>query len=388
MIRQFFSLTRFDLTVLTAALILIAAIAVTAAVGIADIPVRVAYLKLSETNGYYDVWLADPDNPKAAKQVTFSENGVFDYDVSRDGRYIAYSEIDFDTGIGDIYLLDVQSKSLRQMTNCVMQDSSCSAPAFRPDSHVIAYERIEFNSGINAGVGSSRIWLMDLTSQPVSTFPLFDDSQILGYGARWSANGSRLAFYDSINQGILVYNFEANEVEGEQPLQYVQTQYGEVGSLSPDGSRMVFPEMMLDEQQTRSYLQIADLETGLFRPIVEPDITTDDQQPVWSPDGRYIAIGRRFWDEERFTRGAQVYLLDLQTNESIPLVVDGRFSSALFAWDNAGQRLAMQRFQQLGDDGEFLSNSKTEVWTYDLQTRRLTKIDEDARNPIWVAKPE
>lgn len=381
-------LTRFDLIVLMVAAVLLVIIGLTAALGITETPLRVAYLKLGEQSRRYDVWMADPLKPGSAKQVTFADSGVFDYDVSPDGQYIVYSERDFDTGIADLKLLDLRTKDTRTLTNCIMQDSDCSNPEFRPDGQVIAYVRVQMNTGIGTGVGGNRIWLLDLSTEPPSTYPLFDDTQILGYGPVWSADGSHLAFYDAVNSGVLIYNFNANETAGEKPLNFVATQYGEVGTLSPDGTQLIFPEMLLDSQRTRSYLQIADLDTGLFEPVSEPDAVTDDQQPVWNPEGRYVAIGRQFWDEVRYTRGHQTYLIDLQEQTITPLLLDEKYSHAFPEWSLDGQWLAVQRFPQLDDEGNIVSDGTTQVWAYNMETRQLMMVDDNARNPKWVAGSE
>jgi len=383
-----FRLTPFDLTVFIAMSVLLALIAATAVVGISEPILRVAYLKLGDNTRFYDVWMANPAEPDSAEQITFTESGVFDYDISADGRYVAYSERSFDTGIADIKLLDLRTNDTRILTNCVMQDSDCTSPSFRPDGNVIAYERVEFNTTIGGGVGSNRIWLLDLTTEPPSTYPLFEDSQILGYSAEWSADGSKLMFYESVGGGILIFDFNADDAKGENPVSFIPSNFGEVGAISPDGEEVIFPEMMLDNSRTRSFLQLANLESGVFVPISEPDSTSDDQQPSWSPDGRFVALGRQYWDEDRYTRGHQIYLMDMDDETVTPLIYDPAYSNALPEWSPQSEWLAFQRFPQLDDNGEIVTDGTTEVWTYEIATQKLFRIDDNARNPLWVAPYE
>lgn len=376
-------LSRFDLTVLGAALTLLAAIVLTLFLGTSDAALRVAYLK-ETASGLYQLWLADAGDPSNREQVTSATFGVLDYNVSSDGRYIAYSERDFQSGIADLYLLDLRTGSVRRLTNCIMEDADCDAPVFRPGKGIIAYQRRTLNTDLETGVGNLRIWLLDISTDPPSTYPLFDDSQILGYSPVWSADGNHLAFYDTVNAGILVYDFAANTTEGDPPLKFVPTGMGEVGSLSPDGTQMIFPEMLLAGNQSRSYLQLADLESGVFETLFDPSTPTDDQQTAWSPDGRYIAFGRQYWDE-RYTAGAQVYLLDMQDRSVAPLIVDNTYFNAFFAWSPDGKSIALQRFANLPPTDPNYGSNSTEVWTYNLETRQMALIDDAARAPQWVA---
>ena len=54
-------------------------------------PTRVAFLHPA-TGGTQNVWMADIDDPAAQQQLTFSEHGVFDFDFSADGRWLAFAE--------------------------------------------------------------------------------------------------------------------------------------------------------------------------------------------------------------------------------------------------------------------------------------------------------
>jgi Tol biopolymer transport system component len=376
-------LSHFDMVVVTTLALLVAAIGLTMTFGMpADPGLRVAYLK-SDQYGVHNVWLANPDAPGDARQITFTELGVFDFAASPDGRYIVYTETDFNTGVSDLVLLDLRTGSSRALTNCAMQDSSCTSPVFRPDGQFIAYERVELNTGLGMGTGPRRIWLLDMTTSPATTYQLFEDSQILGYGATWSQDGTRIAFYDSANSGILIYDFLAGERAEDGALKYIPTSYGDVGTFSPDGRQMIFPEMVFDGAQTRAHLQMADLESGLFRVITDPNVPVHEPVARWSPNGQYLAVARTY-NDERYTRGAQIYLMNLEDDAVSPLIFDERYANGLFTWNPEGTRLALQRLPVMTDEGYPEGSSTTEVWTYNLETRQLVKIDEDARSPQWV----
>lgn len=378
-------LTRFDMLVAAVLLATAAAIAlVTLTAASQKDGLRVAYMKNS-AGGVPNIWVADAANPAEAQQVTFTQYGVYDYAVSADGRYIAYSERDFESGLAEIKVLDLNTGMQRQLTNCIMEDSDCITPAWRPDGRMIAYQRISLNTGLDVGISPNRIWLLDLSSDPAATFPLFEDPQVLGYSPVWSADGSRLAFYDSAGQGILIYDFAATAAAGgEVRLAFIPTGYGTVGAFAPDSTRMIFPEMLLGgPTSVHTYLQVANLDTTRFEVLTSPDENADDQYAAWHPDGQRIAILRRYLDT-RFTRGWQIYLLDTAAGSLVPLVYSETYNHSYFSWSPDGRYLLMQRFPILTPDGQINPEGRTEIWTYDMETRELRQVADDAYIPRWV----
>ena len=325
-----------------------------------------------------NIWIADPLNPGSAQQATFSPSGIFDFSVSPDGMSIAFSEIDPLSDASEIKVLNIETGGLVQMTNCFAEDTRCVNPVWRPDGNMLAYERIDFNSALNGvGVSPTRTWLLDLTTTPPSTRPLLTDSQLLGDSPVWSGDGSRIAVFDSSSGGILVYSFL------DTSITLIPSRTGSVGTLSPDGSQLVFPEMLLDGNMTRSTLKIADLATNDFTDLTNPDEPIDDGMPIWNPNGRYLAVGRQYLDN-RYTRGSQVYLYDTQTDLVTPLIFDERYTNGFFSWDATGQRLVVQRFPELDENGSPTQGGTPEVWTYDLETDTLTLIATNANRPRWI----
>lgn len=336
---------------------------------------RVAYL--APASGVpLNIWLADPADPAGARQITFSPSGVFDFGVSPDGSQIAFSERSSETGTSDIKLIDLETGGIRQLTNC--QDADCTTPVWRPDGRVIGYERVDYNTDIpDIGASPTRIWLIDVTAVPATTRPLFADSQILGYGLQWSHDGSRATVFDVNAQGILLHDFNTGDTA------IIPSRYGSTGALSPDGTKIVFPEITLSDGQARSYLQLADVEAQTVSLLTFPDDAIDDDAAAWSPDGDSLAVARRYTDH-RFTQGRQIYLLDLETGGTSPLVVDPVYANGFFSFDPNGRQLVIQRFPQLTPEGEINTAGRPEIWTYDLVTQTLTQVAVDAFHARWV----
>lgn len=336
---------------------------------------RVAYLAPASSAQPFNIWIADPATGER-QQVTFSPSGIYDFSVSPDGSRIAFSEKNSGTGTIDIKLLDLDSGLVEQLTNC--QDAECKTPVWRPDGQVIAYERIDYNSDFaQVGISPNRIWIIDLSTRPASTRPMFSDSQILGYGLEWSKDGQRVSFFDPSAFGILIHDFR----DGSSII--VPSQYGNPGRLSADGTRIAYPEIVLSENQARSYIQVVDLATQQRRAMSTPDDPVDDDNAVWSPDGSYLVVSRRYIDE-RYTRGRQLYRMNPADGSVEPLLVDARYQNGFFVFDPTGAQLAVQRFPDAVAMNDPNNPGLPEVWVLDLATREAVKVADDAFVPRWV----
>lgn len=322
-----------------------------------------------------NLWLVEPADPDSARQLTFSEGGIFNYDVSPDGTRLAYAEHNRDTDTIDLKLLDIASGEGAPLLACTEAD--CTTPVWSPDGRAIAYERMDFNRDINIGVSPTRVWLLDLTTDPASNRPLFSDSQILGTQPVWSPDGRYLAVFDATGPGIIVYD---RETDGTS---LIPSNHGVVGTFSPDGRWLLFPDAIFAEGGSRTHMQIADLTTRQITPLTERGALIDDERAAWNPDGGSIAVSRRYLDE-RYTAGRQLYLIDPESGEASPLLVDAGYYHGYFEWDPTGGQLLVQRFPQpentLGAGGDVTP----QVWALDVASGDLTLIAENAFLPQWV----
>lgn len=337
---------------------------------------RVAYLAPT-TQFPQDIFITDPLNPQDTRQVTQSETGIFDFSVSPDGTRIAFSEYDTEVADINIKIIDLETNTVQQVTNC--RDATCTNPVWRPDGNALAYHRKDANTTLpGIGAGAVRIWLVELTGGVFNNRPLFDDFQIVGHSPQWSATGERIAVYDPTAPGILVQDFV------DRSITLIPSWHGTMGTLSPDGMRLVFPDIEPSAAPPiHSYLQIANLEDGAVSELTNRDDAVDDTMAVWHPNGRDLAIARRYVDE-RFTRGTQIYRLNSETGAVEPLVVDPQYTNGFFSWDPTGSQLVLQRFQELDAQGTPTQSATTEVWVYNLLDDALIQVAIDAFLPRWV----
>lgn len=371
---QRFGLTIFDLTVYLVIVVLLGLIGLTAILSDERDREWVIYLQMDERY-LYELWISTPDGSDQ-RQLTATRNGIWEFDVSSDGRYVVYTQRNFSTGGHDLFILDLTTGETAQITDCEGQDADCYAPKFQPNGRLIAYERASLNSSSPVGPGAPRIWILNLDAN--ETTPLIDESNgsVLGTGATWSGDGEYIAFYDNSGGNILVYKLS------DSSLRIIQTQMGITGALSPDGLYLVYPELSI----SRGILRLFNTDTNLIREISNPADQADEQFATWSRDGRYIAIGRRPAD----MRGTQLYLLDMETFNHSPLLVDHKFNHSSFSWNRDGSMMVMTRFRQLLDNGQPNSEGTLEVWAYNLVTHQLYRLSEEGTftlSPKWITPP-
>lgn len=372
-------ITRFDVTVWLVAGALIALIVLS--VVLVTPPERYAtvlYLGPADS-APQNIWRVDPtQEDNEPEQITFSEIGVFDFAPSPDGRYIAYSERIADTNVTELFLLDLTNGRVRQLTQCLATDATCHGAAWRPDSRVLAYERQERNTDFGLGISPSRIWLLDLSVEPASSFPLLEDTQVLGSQPTWSGDGSRLAFYEGLQQLIIVYDFTA--ISDESRLYVVPFGNGTPGSLSFNGNQLAYSELSLGAGETasRSVMNIADLENGTTTPLSDVDDNYDDGiLPEWRPDSNdELVFTRRYLTGTRATRGQQVYLADMTSDQITPLIFDDAYTNGFIHWNPEGNRLVIQRI--------LFGGGLPEIWVYDLETDDLSLVAQNGYIPRWL----
>jgi Tol biopolymer transport system component len=307
-------------------------------------------------------------NSGETTQLTQAPFGLADYSVSADGKTVAYTLYNED-GTADIWLYDMATGASYQLTNCV--SAFCGAPAWKPDGTQIAYERDEYDPTF--GVSARRVWVVDvLTAQ--STL-LFEDTQVTGHSAQYSPTGNRLAMFSTNPPGILIYDFVA------QNQSFVENMQGIVGEFSEDGSKLVYPILVRGAIGSTFYthLELVDFEANKRTQVTGPsESAIEDMLGFWRPGyPTQLAVERRYLDN-RYTDGPQVYLLDTETQEATPLIVDAAYNQGSLEWSPDGNMLVMQRFNRS------VQGARPEIWVYSLNSEDLTLIAEDAYLPSFV----
>jgi TolB protein len=319
---------------------------------------------LSPINQGREVWRARPDGADA-QQLTHTGGNVYDLAVARDGEQIAYSALNEQRGI-DLWLMNADGSNARRAVDCGLDQ--CSVPAFSPDGAQIAYSRESAGLAPGAPPGPPRAWILNLTTG--ETGPLYQDSQVLGYGPSWSPTGEQIAVLDGGVGSLRVYNI----LNGQEAL--LPTAMGMMGTWSPDGGQMIYTDLTFGGDAPYTTLYRADFADINIAPLLgqEPN-SADYGPPAWSPTGEWLAISQRTADGGP---GKQIWLMRPDGSDARPVTADGKYTHGGYRWDAWGQALVFQRFEMN------VAFAAPEVAVWDMPTGQQTVIARDATLPTWA----
>lgn len=317
------------------------------------------------------LFAALPDNPggAAGRQLTAHPGGVWDYAVHPQGEAIVYSVLREDGG-SDLWRMDRDGGHERLLLAC--PDMACLHPAWSPDGRLLAYEQRDiWADAPNLDPKASRLWLLDLEQDRQR--PLFDYEVPL-HAPLWAPQGERLAYLSPLAAGI-----EVLDLPSEELFQF-SNEWGGTPSWSPDGRELVLSELMLAGEALVVRLLRIDVAQGELLDISEEE-RVQDVSPAWSPGGGWIAFGRQFLDEERWTPGRQVWLTRPDGSEAYPLLEGAMADHFAFAWRPDGGALAYVR-NDLSEGP--LPVPEVEVWVFDLIRREPFLVAGGAVSPGWL----
>jgi Tol biopolymer transport system component len=306
-----------------------------------------------------ELWLADSGGAQARMLVP----AVSDYSSSPDGRRIIYatqaadepSRIEiFDRTTGQTQIL-VQSPDF-------VSFSPLWSPASGPG--VIVYERRTVTAD---GVGAPKLWLVKEDGTDLGA--VMRGGDVVAYGARWSPDGTKLAFVDPLRSEIVLFNF--SDQLRRVPLN------GEF-DWSPDGARLVvsaFP----DGQEGDTRLFVYDLASESQQQIFG-EAGSSDYMPQWSPDGRRIAFVRR----TRSAPQGTIWVGTLADGVAAPVDPAARQAAAAFddtdpQWSPDGKQLTWTRLA-LG-----AQRAPAAVWRATIDgSAPPARFVEDAMQARWI----
>ncbi len=304
------------------------------------------------------------------EQLTDHPFGVWDYAVHPEGEAIIYSVLRQDGG-SDLWHMDRSGAHQQILLTCV--DDACLNPAWSPDGRLVAYERRAiWPDTPNLDPQAGQIWLLDLErNQERSLF----DYDVPLHSPVWNPRGERLAYVSPLIPGIEVYDLSTGET------QQFANHWGQAPVWAPDGSQMIAADLLLVEEALAVRLVLIDLENEHLVDISGEDLVVKDQGPAWSPGGGWIAYGRQFLDEERWTPGRQIWLIRPDGSEAYPLLVEPPSDLFGLKWRPDGAALAYLR-EDLSEGPQL--SPDVSVWVLDLLTREAVFVADHGIMPRWV----
>jgi TolB protein len=319
---------------------------------------RIAYVTGNPPNLWF-IPLAEGARPQPLSAETL---GIYDFDLSPDGQRFVYSALRADGG-ADLRTVNADGSGTADVLLC--PGEACLTPAFSPDGQRVAYERHTLTSGAAGEVsfGDSRVHVVTLAT---GADEIVGDADVETRFPRWGPDG-RLSYFDTTRQAMVVQDLATHAVT------YIPDSSGEMGTWSPDGQVIVYPEIFFPPEPTPiPGAPESDNTDKFFSHLLQVTIATnatenlsgegvvEDASPVYSPDGKWLAFARKSLVQSGWTPGRQLWLMRADGSEARPLTNEPLYHHSAFVWSPDGRQLVYMR------NNAVTPGLPAEIWTINV----------------------
>ena len=259
----------------------------------------------SETVHQLEVTIPDdgtrtqPRSVKVAADIREEDNAQqTDFDLSPNGERAVFA------ARGNIFTVPAEHGAIRNLTNA--SDVDADHPAWSPDGKTIAYTS-------DAG-GERQLWVRPATSTGVPT-QLTHFATGYVYAPTFSPDGKHLAFSDN-SHALWIATTDGTGT----PTRIAADPYKEIHdqAWSPDGNWLAFSMMRPDQQRS---IWLHDIAHNKSIELTAP--TENDESPVFTTDGKYLAFVSARHENPTFSESEQDFAtLKTQGIYLAPLAAD------------------------------------------------------------------
>jgi Tol biopolymer transport system component len=293
--------------------------------------------------------------------------GVWDFAVAPDGSRIIYTALDEESG-GDLWIVAPDGRERSLLVACT--DAVCTDAAWSPDGHFLAFARRNVTPYSSPLLSPPRLWLLNLQSG--ETAQVFGDGQRLGFHPLWSADGRWLSYLAPDRGGVDVYNLE----DGRS--RHFTSLTGEPGVWHPARPELLITDMWLDGDRYVAHVLLANPESDETIDLSGTGAAVEDGAVSWSPDGTWIAFGRKELDGSGATPGRQIWRMRADGSQAQALTVDASFDHGRPLWSPDGRTLLFRRYPLKGP--EIIPS----LWLLDPESGDLRQLLQPGDRPLWM----
>ncbi len=313
-------------------------------------------------------------------QLTQETAEILNYAPAPNGRQIAYA-VTLPNGSSQINLLSLNNGTASPPETLLTCDNAeCSQPVWHPDARRLVYERRE-----PPGFSRPQLWWLD--TQTGETILLFEKETAVGSNARFSPDGSWVSFAASPDKGLRLYNF----IDGRSLT--FPSNVGTPAAWHPLGNQLLFQNSRSvvfhgennDNHDTHSHdfavavsLYLATLGTNNDESsshLLSEDGAFNDGNAAWSPDGKWIAFGRRLASTNT---GRQLWLMRADGSEAHALTDDISLHFGPPSWSPDGRFLLFQQYNSSTPD------EPPTVWLLEIASGEFIQVTNSGLLPTWL----
>ncbi len=326
---------------------------------------QVLYLSNGDVQELFKV---DPDDPSKPVQLTHTDNRIFDYQPSSDGEWIAFSAVNEQKGT-DIWIMDRDGNNTQILIDC--GEDRCTTPSWSLLTSEMAYTREQAPVATASPHGAPRPWIYHLITG--DTYPLFSDTQKIGYDPVFSPDGEWISLWNGIDGGILI----VNRAGGKTYL--VPTASGDTGSWTSDGKTLFYEGIVIGETRNHSTILRAEIESQKTTTILGDNLDLSGynyKTPAWNPAGIGLAIAAQ---PNPKIPGMEVWLVSPDGEKMQTISSDLSSIASFFDWSQDGQKLIFKTGTLSGITGQ----GKIVLWNLN-QENKLSTLANNASFPKWL----
>ncbi|HMU44285.1 MAG TPA: DPP IV N-terminal domain-containing protein, partial [Ignavibacteriaceae bacterium] len=262
-------------------------------------------------------------------------NRITSFDVSPDGNVIAFSvssySFDANKGNSDIYLINSEGSNLRAFKN---SDKNELEPKFSPDGLSLSFTR------------DNQIFVADLSGgnekQMTDVYSGASDFE-------WSADGKKILFISSVYPDCLTQDCNKQKDEAKEESKVKAEIF----------SSLMFRHWDSWRGQKRSHLFMLDVESGNYTDLTEG--SKEDVPPLalgssndfnFSPDGREIAFTMNPTFTSAVSTNNEIYLLSMTSLKTPKLISTSAGNDCQPVYSPDGKYLAWTSMERAGFEAD------------------------------------
>lgn len=326
---------------------------------------RIAYIRPTGLDGFGELWWSDQDGSDAV-QVSSENQRVTSFAAAPDGSAFVYA-VEENGMTANLWRVDVSNPTPIQITR--EQDVYFQSPHYGTSPDMVSVEVRRPSAEVAGELGPPILELR----RPVDGSPagvIYDGEGAFAYGARWSPDGTKIAFIDANARSIGVFNFTSdyrfypvsNLELGQQPW-------------APDGNDLAYTTIQLGAGGAGLSLVTRNLQSGA-ESMVQPTMI-EGADPAWAPDGFYIAYS--FAPPAVQSRGRGIWISSRDGVETMLVTAEPFINNYRPLWSPDGQWLLYSRIDPIAG-----FNAPPAVWVIRPDGTEAHEVSDMGVGAIWV----